>query len=145
MKQIIFAAVGIGLSLSFTDSAPAADNSCLPYGPAVVTLSGKITSHLEYGAPGYGEDPAHDAKDIYWYLDLAKPICVNGKDEDSPEMSSEDDVRRIQIVFYHGYPGPRKHWVGHRATITGTLFHSITGHHHTSVLIESNNIARDEN
>ena len=145
MKLIVFATTGIGLALLFSGSAQGKNASCLEFGPAIVTLSGKITRHMEYGAPGYGEDPAHDEKETYWYLDLDQPICVNGKGDDSPEMEDVEGVNRMQIVFYHGYPGPRRRWVGHRATIIGTLFRSITGHHHTDVLIESQSITRSGN
>jgi hypothetical protein len=69
----------------------AADDTCLEYGPALVSLSGTITRHMEYGPPNYGEDPAHDAKELYWYLELNKAICVNGKnDEVSPESEGEN-------------------------------------------------------
>ena len=100
----------------------------------MVTLTGTITRHMEYGPPSYGEDPVHDAKEVYWYLELDHPICANGKDEGSPDMQGEKDVRKLQIVYLNGYPKGHG-WVGHRASITGTLFHAISGHHHTDVLI----------
>lgn len=92
--------------------------------------------HLEYGPPNYGEDPAHDAKEVYWYLDLDKPICVAGKNEDSPEVEGETGIRQLQIGYTHGYPRGH-HWIDHRVSITGTLFHASSGHHHTKVLIEA--------
>jgi hypothetical protein len=116
-------------------SAQATESPCLEYGPAIVTLTGTITRHMEYGPPNYGEDPAHDERVVYWYLDVDKPICVNGKDGDTPEMESERDVRRLQIV-YHGYP-KGSGWIGHHVSITGTLFHAIWGRHFTKVLIDA--------
>src|SRR5262249_30973200 len=100
----ITAAVGIAVAASQPEQSVAADGACLDYEPTVVTLTGTITRHMEYGPPNYGEDPAHDAKEIYWYLELDNPICVNGKDEDSPEMQGETDVRKLQIVNPKGYP-----------------------------------------
>src|SRR5262245_45923063 len=87
--------------ISFT-----ADSSCFEYGPTIVTLTGTITRRTEYGPPGYGEDPAHDAQERYWYLELDVPICVNGKGEteNSPEMEGENGVRKLQIVSLNGYP-----------------------------------------
>jgi hypothetical protein len=123
------------LPASASQAADATDPSCLEYEPAVVTLSGTITRHLEYGPPNYGEDPAHDEKGFYWFLDLDKPICVNGSDEDSPDEEGETGVRRLQIV-YNRYPKGRG-WIGHKASITGTLFHAHTAHHYTKVLIIS--------
>src|SRR5262245_11253356 len=98
----------------------AANNTCFEYEPTIVTLAGTIRQHMEYGPPGYGEDPAHDAKDLYWYLELDAPICVNGKKENSSGMEGEKDVRKIQIVYLNGYP-KGDDWIDHRALITGTL------------------------
>jgi hypothetical protein len=114
----------------------AREPSCLEYEPAVVTLSGTISRHMHYGPPNYGEDPEHDEKGFYWYLDLDRPICVNGKNEDSPDMEGESDVRHVQIVYgvYADYP-PGRGWIGRHVSITGSLFHADTVHHHTEVLI----------
>ena len=116
--------------------AQARTPACLEYEPANVTLSGTISRHMHYEGPNYGADPAHDEKAYYWYLDLDKPICVNGKDEDSPEMESVHDVRHMQIVYgvYEDYPRGRG-WIGRHVSIMGSLFHAITVHHHTDVLI----------
>lgn len=114
----------------------ATDRACLQYGPAVVSLTGTITKHMTYGPPNYGEDPAHDSQEIYWYLDLDNPICVDGAKDNSPEAQGEKDVREVQIVYSNGYPKGND-WINHRAIITGTLFHAISGHHHTKVLIEA--------
>jgi Domain of unknown function (DUF4431) len=67
---------------------------------------------------------------------LDDPICVNGKRNDSQDIEAEKDVRKVQIVYRNGYP-KGGNWIDHRASITGTLFHAITGHHHTKVLIEA--------
>jgi|SRR6185312_5878289 len=131
--------LGFSSLMVMSCSSWAADNSCLEYEPSLVTLVGRISSHLEYGPPGYGEDPAHDEHEVYWYLDLDKPICTLGKNEVSPEMEGEQNVQRLQIVYMRDYPaGGRIAWVGRRVTIIGTLFHGITGHHHTRVLITAN-------
>ena len=98
VSPLPIALVAIVCGLAIPCKLYAADQSCLEYEPKVVTLSGTITRHLEYGPPNYGEDPAHDDKEIYWYLDLDKSICVSGKNEDSPEMEGENGVRQLQIV-----------------------------------------------
>jgi len=89
---------------------------------------------MEYGAPGFGEDPVHDEKEVYWYLDLDTPICVNGGSDDSFD-EEESGIQRLQIV-YGRYPRGRG-WIGHRVSIAGTLFHAENGHHHTKVLIQA--------
>src|SRR5215510_4752610 len=50
-----------------------------------------MTRHMEYGPPGYGEDPDHDAKELFWYLELDVPVCVNGRKENSPEMAGDKE------------------------------------------------------
>jgi hypothetical protein len=112
----------------------AARSDCVDYEPKTVTLTGTITAHMDYGPPNFGEDPAHDAKEHYWRLDLDKPICVNGSERDDPEMQGERNIKHLQILYLNEYPAGGD-WVGHRVSITGTLFHRISGHHHTRVLI----------
>lgn len=132
----ITAAVVIAVGLLPLKASNAAESECLEYRPATVTLTGTIIRHIDYGPPNYGEDPAHDAKEVYWYLQLDDPVCVNGKKDHSEEMEGEKNVRKAQIVYLNGYPRG-DNWINHRASITGTLFHAITGHHHTKVLIEA--------
>jgi len=128
--------VGAAIAVAAFHSAPsaAADRPCLDYGPAVVTLTGTIAEHMEYGPPNYGDDPAHDAKERNWYLELDEPICVRAKSDASPEMEAENDVRKLQIVYSNGYPKGGG-FINRHASITGTLFHAVNGHHHTQVLI----------
>jgi hypothetical protein len=129
-------AVVIAAGVLHFDASNAADGKCLEYGPAIVSLTGTIVSQMQYGPPNYGEDPAHDAKEVYWYLQLDDPVCVNGRKDHSEEMQGEQNVRKVQIVYLTGYP-KGGNWINKRASITGTLFHAITGHHHTKVLIEA--------
>lgn len=110
---------------------PAMAGGCLSYEPAVVTLTGKITEHVAYGPPNYGEDPKHDAKERYIQIDLDHPICVTGTDfnhREDPEMN----VQHLELVYYP-YPF-KKRWLRKHVSIAGTLFHGFTGHHHTQVL-----------
>jgi hypothetical protein len=119
------------IALAASIVQPAHAESCLAYDPSTVTLEGKITSHWAYGPPNFGEDPKHDAKEGFIRLDLARPICVAGdsQDFDRPERG----IRHLEMVYY-----PYrflKIWMNGRVSVTGTLFHAFTGHHHTTVLI----------
>lgn len=99
-------------------------------------LTGTVQRALAYGAPGFGETPDRDAKEIFYSLQLATPICVLGGDDlDQP---AEPSIRQLQIAFIK-MPFD-KSLPGHRVRIVGTLFHSITGHHHTKVLISPDRI-----
>jgi hypothetical protein len=108
--------------------------ACLSYEPASVTLSGKVEIADAYGPPGFGDNPAHDTKKRYPVLLLDSPICVTGDPKDELNSESEDDVKRVQLVFLDGKI--RTDLLHKEASITGTLFHAETGHHHTAVLIQ---------
>ena len=81
---MVFFLILLGVPLTLCGAAEGAD--CLNYGPAVATLTGKITARTTFGPPNYGEDPAHDRREKYWYLNLDAPICVNGNGLDDPEI-----------------------------------------------------------
>jgi|SRR5580704_17561300 hypothetical protein len=106
--------------------------TCLKYEPTRVVLSGTISTKLAYGPPGYGEDPAHDARERYLNLTLDNPICVDSGV--SPNDDSERNERSLQMVFFDDHSFQSK-WMGQHVAVTGTLFHAISGHHHTKVLI----------
>jgi len=109
---------------------------CLPYEPETVELTGTVQRTLGYGPPGFGETPDRDTKEIFYSLQLTAPICVSGGDD--PDQPAEASIRNLQIAFTR--VAFDKTLPGHRVRITGTLFHSTTGHHHTNVLISPNRI-----
>lgn len=111
-------------------SEPTVAAECLPYEPALVVLHGKIESSESYGSPGYGENPEKDATESYYFIKLVEPICTQGSSDDPENQQSEDDIDEIQIIWNNA--GKFK---GENVNISGTLFHQITGHHHTKVLI----------
>lgn len=45
-----------------------------PYEPVVSTLNGKLTTHVYWGPPGYGEDTTVDEKEKEYVLILSKSI-----------------------------------------------------------------------
>jgi hypothetical protein len=135
--QILIIAVVLILN-SYAESVRAQSPLCLPYEPETVMLIGTVQRALAYGPPGYGETPDHDAKEIFYSLQLATPICVLGGDED--DQPAEPSIRQLQIAFIK-MPFDRT-LPGHRVRIAGTLFHATTGHHHTKVLISPDRIER---
>ena len=105
--------------------------ACLRYEPDTVRLTGRLERHMYYGAPGYGEDPRHDDKEVGFYLGLTSPLCVSQGKFDAPKSG----VRRVQLVLDSiGYARLRP-FLGRRVTLRGTLFAAYTGHHHTPVLL----------
>jgi hypothetical protein len=125
---ILALSVPVGVTVAQTKRTP-----CFRYGPDTVRVSGKLARHMYYGAPGYGEDPKHDEKEVGFYLDLAAPACTaaGSDDVDVPKAN----IRRIQLVLDQaGYDALRP-FLGKQVTLRGTLFGAITGHHHTPVLL----------
>jgi hypothetical protein len=89
---------------------------------------------MYYGAPGYGEDPKRDEKEVGFYLDLSTPACTVAGSEDIDV--AKKNIRRIQLVLdERGYDALRP-FLRKRVTLRGTLFGAITGHHHTPVLLD---------
>jgi Domain of unknown function (DUF4431) len=112
----------------------AARGECLHYRPETVSITGKLARHTFYGAPGFGEDPAHDEKETGFYLDLAAQVCTDaGRDEYDPPLKS---VRRVQLVLDAAGYARLRPFLGKRVTLRGTLFAAITGHHHAPILLD---------
>ena len=102
------------------------------YGPEKVALTGRVVSRTFYGPPGYGENPKTDSRESQYILLLDRPIDVLG----SPDDEAERGVKQITLVVSDFKATPVRPWLHQRVVIEGTLFHAITGHHHTRVLIE---------
>jgi hypothetical protein len=113
-------------------SAPCAEAvpRCYQYGPELVAVTGRIFLRTDFGPPGYGEDPATDSRERHIYIKLDEPLCA---DEDA-EGEAEANVRAMEMVYFIHLPFKHE-WVGKHVSVTGTLFHGITGHHWTKVLI----------
>ena len=91
-----------------------------------VELSGTLTTEMFYGPPGYGENPETDKKEYPYILVLDEPL-----------KAGAIELSKIQVVGIT----KEKHQIVHNAIdhpikIGGTLFSWLTGHHHTRVLIE---------
>jgi hypothetical protein len=114
--------------------SPLAAPGCLPYGPDTVSITGTLARHMFYGAPGFGEDPEHDAKETGFYLELPAPACTHaGQDYTDPPLTG---VRLVQLVLDAGGYARLRPFLGQRVTLRGTLFGAITGHHHAPILLD---------
>ena len=106
-------------------------NHILEYEPKEVRLEGVLRAHKSYGAPNYDETSPLEK----WYsLYLKSPINVLKKD--NMYHPGENNVKEVQLilVFNNNYDFNRL--LGRTLIIDGTLSHSITGHHHTDILLE---------
>jgi hypothetical protein len=121
-------------ALASARSPLAARGDCLRYGPNAVSITGTLARHTFYGAPGFGDDPAHDEKEPGFYLDLTVPICtVAGRDDVDRPLES---VRRVQLVLDSAGYARLRPFLGKRVTLSGTLFGASTGHHHAPILLD---------
>ena len=111
---------------------------CLDYQPQVVELTGVMRRHGFPGPPNYQSVAQGDALEVYWLLHLARPIQVGPGRPADPDAPAEANLRALQILLrdYRPYLA----LLGKRVTITGTLSHAITGHHHTTVVIDPSRI-----
>lgn len=119
------------LTLAITVLAgPAWAQGCLPYEPAQVTLTGKLSTGRGYGPPGFGEDPQHDRKESFAQVTLDKAACVSGGTDTNEDVAA---IRTFQLVPGDGARYARK-LLGRRVAVTGKLYHRVSGGH-TEVMI----------
>lgn len=102
------------------------------YEPEQVELSGTLIEKSFYGPPGYGEDPEHDSKEPAYVILLPEPATVVPAAGDATN-ERHDEVSEVQVV--NGKQLPLRPLLNKKVTLRGTLFSAITGHHHTDVLI----------
>ena len=107
-----------------------ANANCLSYN-APVTLTGTIAIQTFPGPPNYENIKNGDKPDSCWIMHLREPICVIAAQDDELN-ETEKNVSEIELVFMSKEPQPKPGSI----KIQGTLFHAITGHHHTKVLME---------
>ena len=109
---------------------------CYDFDKAPVSLQGTMFSRIYFGSPNYGENPETDGRDTAALLLLDAPICVNANSETFSQ--GEFNVVLIQLAAIGIDPKGLFAGVGHRVEVSGPLFHSMTAHHRTPVLVEVN-------
>lgn len=97
-----------------------------------ITLSGVLECRVEYGPPNYGDTPDMDTRVNVPFLSLAAPIAVR-RDPSDPTTEDESNVSTIQLVLKNKTLCER---TGAPVFVTGKLFHAVTGHHYTPVLMD---------
>lgn len=128
------------LLLFFIPPISLAKNQIVYFEPKVSTLSGTIIILTFAGQPNYQNIKDGDAKETGAYLVLNEPVDVKlvpktqmGNDE------PENNVQLIQLAVQDD-----KDWKklenGNHVKISGSLFHAIWGHHHTTVLLDAKKI-----
>jgi hypothetical protein len=108
---------------------------CLSYEPATVKLMGKIIRKTFAGPPNYESVKEGDRPETYWILHLSRPICVNADENMPGGEEPERNVPDIQLILSTEQYTRYKSLLGKRVEVSGKLMHSITGHHHTNILL----------
>ena len=124
----------------FRATAIAQAMDSLSYEPRVVSVQGIIERDTFPGPPNYESIKGGDEIEVYWILILTLPIYVKGTPGDDIN-ASESNVTKVQLVVQPKQYNSYRNLIGHKVTVTGTLFHSISGHHKTKVLISVKTMA----
>ena len=143
MKRNICARLFIVSLLLLISSASAfAQNDCLAYDPAEVTVTGRILRKTFPGPPNYQSVRRGDKPETIWILHLDKPVCVTGNTDETNEP--EQRVTDLQLVLDGTEYRRFRYFIGGRIRVlaTGKLFHAHTAHHRTSVLLEVEDIEK---
>jgi hypothetical protein len=120
---------------SVDDSQPKptpAAQSCLPYSPAAVSLTGTMTA--KSFAPEV--TTTESSPETYWFLRLPSPVCASPS-----EGPSRGEVWNVQLLFanaemYNTYSA----LLDHEVKVTGSLFQASSRQHHSDIVLEVGNI-----
>lgn len=129
--------IAIGLSFIFLFSGEAiSKNKLIYYDDQIVTLSGVTSFKVFPGPPNYESIADGDIREGAIFLTLDKSIDVTAS-PNAPYFRRDERENNVKIL--HVANNDDKYWPllrsGHHIKITGTLFHRLTGHHRTRVLI----------
>jgi hypothetical protein len=122
--------IPMALALLFLSGSCSAASRCLKYEDATVSLTGRVVVRTFFGPPGYGEHPKTDSIEQQAILVLDHPVCVDASGGDEAAASQSE----ITLVPLGSVDMSR--YIGKRVTVAGSLFHAISGHHYTKVLIQ---------
>ncbi len=114
----------------------------LHYEPAVVELTGTIEQQTFPGPPNYESIANGDEIEKGWYLRLSVPVDVEKKKNDNSSTNSETErnVKIMQLTWddeNHNLDKAIKNSTMRKSKVRlkGDLFHRLTGHHHSRVLM----------
>ena len=128
--------IPIALSCAALNSMPSP--AIVPYEPNIVRLTGVLRENICPGPPEYASIEMGDAPEHIFVLTLDSPIHVRESiHKENSWNEPEDNVTEIQVA---ASPREAKHLVNKRVAISGSLFHAITGHHRTEVVMLNNSI-----
>lgn len=129
--------MNLALALMLIGSDPAIGAQCLTYS-GEVRMEGILSRHTFPEQPNYESIARGDAKATYFFVSPREPFCVSEGANDEGLEPAEQRVERVQLVFTddakESYRSLRPH-LGKPVVCRGSLSHSISGHHHSPVLL----------
>jgi Domain of unknown function (DUF4431) len=109
---------------------------CLAY-EDTVTLHGRLRREVHPGRPNYESIVDGDEPEPGFYLHLPTPACFRAATSEGARLDEDrDSVTRIQLVLDAAGYARLRPALGDTLTLHGTIFSSITGHHHAPVLLQ---------
>ena len=124
------------LNLLFLVATSALASECLTYSNGEVTLYGTLSQQTFPEQPNYESIANGDHPATYFFISPNQAICVAAGNLRNNELA-ELQVTKVQIVFplnALGYDSLRP-YLGKQVECHGSLFHAISGHHHSPVLL----------
>lgn len=115
--------------------------TCFPLEPEKVSLTGVITRQTFPGPPNYESIAAGDRPETYWILNPATPVCVQAVQSENKPVTRVSALQLVFVVQQHPYEQFRD-VLNQSVTVTGSLFEAHTGHHHTKILLDVQDMQR---
>lgn len=116
--------------------------ACLPYEPALVTLSGKLERKTFPGRPNFESIANGDEPETGFYLVPSSPICAIGI-PGSSNPDTQTNVQLIQLILDQSGYTKLQPLIGKNIRLHGSLQSWVTGHHHTPLLLAFKNIENE--
>jgi hypothetical protein len=125
----------ISCALLLLAETPVQAAPCLNYSEEVI-LQGAIKRQIFPEQPNYESIAKGDAKASYFFISPHKSFCVL-KGSDLTE-EAEQGVKEVQLIFSEPKKSYRqlRPYLGKEVKCSGQFFHAISGHHHSSVLLD---------
>jgi Domain of unknown function (DUF4431) len=121
------------------------EKTALNYEPVKVNLVGTFRLEGFPGRPNYESIEKGDEKETYWILQLDHPIDVVVTDRNDPLQLPAKNVRRVQLFLNQEQYKQYRGFLNEHICAGGVLFHGHTGHHHTEVLLNIQQLIKLDN
>ncbi|CDZ78206.1 hypothetical protein BN59_02514 [Legionella massiliensis] len=106
-----------------------------------VQLMGKLVSVTFPGQPNYESIEKGDKPEVYWVLNTLKPYCGEGYDLKTKTLSRlGESCSRFQLMLKPEQYDSQRALLGKKVIVSGEIVLAKTGHQHTSMLIDVNDI-----